>query len=457
MDKFIKYSRASLIMLTLMTLSFSETITIYGAQSARYSSNSSASCCSPNSLFGYDQGSMYVSGCWWHNVYEQCFENRNTAIWSFDLSNLPDMQSFNSRFEYDLNQNYCENSVYIATSNEYGPILTDLAYNLWNNPDWENNYVECNNGTHAANIPQSQISYASQSGQLNVILSAESSYIDNTGLDAPRLIIDYQPYECNDLSNDETCELDDNCQWIEDIEWGNCGSYNNSNSCNNAHPDCSWMLCYGGGYGDWYYCCQGGSFQDNNSYCEELPSDPDPSTYISFGNISLNTMEINYLSESHIGGFQFTLTDNPNLISITEISGGAADEADFTVSYNDDTGIIIGFSFTGNQIIRGEGLLTNIHYTRNDPGTIELCLTDIIISNPNGESLLSQGDCTQLVDSLLGDLNGDTIINILDIIILVDLIINEQDNNDINADINEDSEVNILDVVLLVNIVLGNT
>ena len=103
MNNQIKSSILSLITLIIMSFGFSETITIYGTQSARYSSNSSASCCSPNSLFGYNQSSIYVSSCWWHDVYSQCFENRNTAIWRFDLSELPELEDFDASFQYDLN------------------------------------------------------------------------------------------------------------------------------------------------------------------------------------------------------------------------------------------------------------------------------------------------------------------------------------------------------------------
>ena len=455
MKTILKLSRLSLITLTIMSFGFSETITIYGTQSARYTSNTSSSCCTPHSLHSYNQSNMYTSGCWWHDVYDQCFENRNTAIWIFDLSNLPEMQSFNAQFEYDMSE--CWNRGYIKTTNETGAISTDLAYNLWHNSDWDQSLydnLECSGGTHTAVIPQSQISFGSQSGQLNILMSSTDGYIDNTGLDAPRIVIEYQPYECDDQYSEGACESDESCQWVEDIQWGNCGNYNNSNACNNAHPDCYWDLCYGGDYGSWYHCCRGGSFQNDNSYCEELPSDPDPSTYISFGNISSNMMEVNYLSESDIGGFQFTLTDNPDLINIIDVNGGAAEEAGFTVSYNDDTGIIIGFSFTGDEISRGEGLLTNIYYARNDQGIVDACLTDVIISSPDGEGLLAEGDCIQLEDSLLGDMNGDGILNILDVISLVQLIIENEPIDNALADINSDGVVNVLDVIVLVNIIL---
>ena len=59
-----------------------------------------------------------------------------------------------------------------------------------------------------------------------------------------------------------------------------------------------------------------------------------------------------------------------------------------------------------------------------------------------------------------GDLNCDSIINILDIVTLVNIVVlGEQDFSDYqlwSADINSDGIINILDIVLLVNIVVAN-
>ena len=65
---------------------------------------------------------------------------------------------------------------------------------------------------------------------------------------------------------------------------------------------------------------------------------------------------------------------------------------------------------------------------------------DVIISNyPN---------------SMQGDVNGDEVVNILDIVQLANMILSG--NYADNADLNNDGEINILDVVALVNIILGN-
>ena len=54
--------------------------------------------------------------------------------------------------------------------------------------------------------------------------------------------------------------------------------------------------------------------------------------------------------------------------------------------------------------------------------------------------------------SILGDINNDELINVLDIVLLVNLVLAGSFNE--YADINGDSILNVLDIVLLVNIIL---
>ena len=93
--------------------------------------------------------------------------------------------------------------------------------------------------------------------------SGGSWYIDNSYCQE-----NPNPPTCSEMSQTQ-CNNNSDCQWTEDIEWGNCGDYNSGWSCDNAHEDCFWDLCYGGWYGSWSHCCRGGSFQTDNSYCEE--------------------------------------------------------------------------------------------------------------------------------------------------------------------------------------------
>lgn len=55
----------------------------------------------------------------------------------------------------------------------------------------------------------------------------------------------------------------------------------------------------------------------------------------------------------------------------------------------------------------------------------------------------------------LGDMNGDGVLNVLDIVILANLIL-AGDNSNLTGDLNQDGTQNILDIVNLVNLILDN-
>ena len=55
-------------------------------------------------------------------------------------------------------------------------------------------------------------------------------------------------------------------------------------------------------------------------------------------------------------------------------------------------------------------------------------------------------------EAMLGDINGDEVVNIQDIILVINMILNN--NSDEIADLNDDDNVDVLDVVLLINIIL---
>jgi len=60
------------------------------------------------------------------------------------------------------------------------------------------------------------------------------------------------------------------------------------------------------------------------------------------------------------------------------------------------------------------------------------------------------GDCP---GGILGDLNEDQILNILDIVLMLNIVLNGEYSS--TADINNDEIINVLDIVQLVNIVLN--
>ena len=60
----------------------------------------------------------------------------------------------------------------------------------------------------------------------------------------------------------------------------------------------------------------------------------------------------------------------------------------------------------------------------------------------------------ELYPDLFGDLNGDGIINIIDVVQLVNLIMGGDEYNP-QADLNEDGMNNVLDIITLVNLILN--
>ena len=64
----------------------------------------------------------------------------------------------------------------------------------------------------------------------------------------------------------------------------------------------------------------------------------------------------------------------------------------------------------------------------------------------------AEGECCSIC-VLSGDLGGDGIVNVLDVVAMVNLVLNSGYNE--VADMNGDGSLNVLDVVLLVGIILG--
>ena len=62
-------------------------------------------------------------------------------------------------------------------------------------------------------------------------------------------------------------------------------------------------------------------------------------------------------------------------------------------------------------------------------------------------------DTSECVECILGDINNDSILNILDIVSMVNLILDGE--YDGCGDVNSDGELNVIDVVIFVNIILS--
>ncbi len=77
----------------------------------------------------------------------------------------------------------------------------------------------------------------------------------------------------------------------------------------------------------------------------------------------------------------------------------------------------------------------------------------IILSNTQNSPLIIPIQLNVLENSMLGDLNFDNAVNILDVVIMVNLILSGEYNN--VGDMNVDGSLNILDIVMAVNLIIG--
>ena len=117
-------------------------------------------------------------------------------------------------------------------------------------------------------------------------------------------------------------------------------------------------------------------------------------------------------------------------------------------------------------IVSDMGILNDIQTCNGIDNEWELCSpelfdsTDIamheIVNNPDYKlpQLAPDGNyCPS--ESIVGDINEDSLVNILDVMHVVNMILGNSTPNLI-ADLNSDSLINVLDIIIIVNIILGN-
>jgi hypothetical protein len=176
-----------------------------------------------------------------------------------------------------------------------------------------------------------------------------------------------------------------------------------------------------------------------------------PRVSLSIENVDLTNglLDIYIDNEEEIGGFQFEILG----IDVLEASGGLSANNDFLVSTSNSS--VLGFSISGTTIEPGSGLLTQVSFS-NYQGE-EICFgtdpVNNVISNTFGNILETiWGDCYE-GSFLLGDLNSDGLLDVLDLVNLSIMILENQFNS--IGDMNQDGSLDVLDIVNLVNIILN--
>lgn len=122
---------------------------------------------------------------------------------------------------------------------------------------------------------------------------------------------------------------------------------------------------------------------------------------------------------------------------------------------------VLIYSMSNSPIVVNEGTLFTLDYTATE-GTeyrdTELQVTDIVLSDAKGKNYASVGNVsiTAAFNTVLGDVNGDGLVNIADAIGLVNYILGKAafEVDELAADANEDGILNITDAIAIVNLIL---
>jgi len=295
---------------------------------------------------------------------------------------------------------------------------------------------DCGNGTdYYGKFSKSWSNSTSSSGNLKAWLdpSNTSVYTLDGTYDGASIV-----YGC---TNSSACNYDPDAT-------------NDDGSCEYASGSCD---CSGSPTGS--YCDCNGNVNDECNVCGGDGSSCSGSVILSFSSIDGNagTAEIYMQNDVAIAGLQFVINDSPNYLNLIDVSGGTAENYNFTLSSSED-GTILGFTLTGTNIpVGSDDLLVATFENNNNDQTFDLCLSDPIFSDTNANGVsVTLGDCVEMdfSSSLLGDINDDGVINVLDVVVLVNIVLGIED--EIPAgDLNSDGVINVLDVVILVNMILG--
>ena len=218
--------------------------------------------------------------------------------------------------------------------------------------------------------------------------------------------------QCSEMDVME-CGNDNNCEWLENIESVTCASLVWDEELCEAAPECNYSCDDGGGYFGW--CdpsCYGGMTYIDNSYCQE-----------------------NEISEcSEMNELECSGDDSCDWVEDVDLG-----------SCYDLTPIWDVIYYCDDPLTNSDNCYTYTCYGGGYGQWVTCCAGDpyIIADNSYCEEIPYE----------LGDVNQDSIINIQDVILVINLILNGE--SDLAADLNLDSTVNVLDVIELINIILN--
>ena len=179
----------------LFSLLNAEEIVIYSTESAQYSANN---CCTLSIITNQNGDELDSKSCF-NTANYGCMRSKSAPFWIFDLSQLngnEDIQSIQFKGNLPIGGWF---AVYFSVSSSVGQLSTTIASELWNGGHWsygDGQYsgFSWSMGDFSQNLSLDIILPGIISGQLNILAYVSSwNSIDNTGDNAPRLVIEYEP------------------------------------------------------------------------------------------------------------------------------------------------------------------------------------------------------------------------------------------------------------------------
>ena len=244
--------------------------------------------------------------------------------------------------------------------------------------------------------------------------------------------------ECSGMDEME-CSSND-CEWILDIEIGNCSDINNGSECYQTNQ-CLWYSA--GNYGYMYDNCYGGTYEVDNSYCQEIEMLECPE----MNELQCDNEDTCEWVEAEVDCQNLNTESNCNSYDcdwIQDIEWGSCGDLNPTwwqgVQFCDDPSSNLDNCYTYTCYGGGYGQWNTC------------CGGDPYIINDNSYCDGEVSYCEE-IEYQLGDLNQDNVINIQDVIMVIDLILHGE--FDLTADLNLDSSVNVVDVIQLVSMILN--
>ena len=171
-------------------------------------------------------------------------------------------------------------------------------------------------------------------------------------------------------------------------------------------------------------------------------------------------------SNQDVAGIQFTLSMSPSDWAVVSGFSTTILEDCFEANFNniDDSTIAIVYSLSGCVFEASDEsyeialLSIDLFDYAEWGGSIDLYFDDLVMSGDDGVELGSQGYGSSIFIGMLGDVNSDANIDVIDAVSMINFILmfgeDPTESEFWAADINSDGILNILDVVLLVDMIL---